>query len=140
MLFFFFNDTATTEIYTLPLHAALPIWPCHAGLRACRLRRGRRPQPTEVRAGYGEYSLHEPRLCAGGVRTAECAHVRRSEEHTSELQSRQYLVCRLLLEKKKKPQTIQRIFNSLAHSPSSTTTCTMSITCTTLLIKDSSYS
>src|SRR3712207_6870066 len=66
--------------------------------------------------------------------------LRRSEEHTSELQSRQYLVCRLLLEKKKKPQRTTRLFNSLAHSPSSTTTCTMSITCTTLLIKDSSYS
>src|SRR3712207_6994646 len=78
----FFNDTATTEICTLSLHDALPIWWTDAsedgefcvGLR-CALLRGR-----------------EARCYAGvGVR---------SEEHTSELQSRQYLVCRLLLEKK----------------------------------------
>src|SRR3712207_7226053 len=73
--FFFFNDTATTEIYTLSLHDALPI---------CRLG-GRR---------LGGRRLGGRRL--GG------RHLGRSEEHTSELQSRQYLVCRLLLEKKKK--------------------------------------
>src|SRR5258707_7491592 len=69
---FFFNDTATTEIYTLSLHDALPIYPG----AAAPLRR----------------------LCArlGPPRRGD-----RSEEHTSELQSRQYLVCRLLLEKKK---------------------------------------
>src|SRR5215203_7432859 len=71
LFFFFFNDTATTEIYTLSLHDALPI--CH---RAFHLR------PDD--------SGSEPR------------DDDRSEEHTSELQSRQYLVCRLLLEKKKK--------------------------------------
>src|SRR5215203_7554688 len=70
-VFFFFNDTATTEIYTLSLHDALPISPGRRHRR--RRREGRRPG----RPG-------------------------RSEEHTSELQSRQYLVCRLLLEKKKK--------------------------------------
>src|SRR5437764_11131438 len=76
LLFFFFNDTATTEIYTLSLHDALPIFRVrrrtHRG-RASRCRqRGRRQRS------------------------------RRSEEHTSELQSPMYLVCRLLLEKKKK--------------------------------------
>src|SRR5215203_1822625 len=71
--FFFFNDTATTEIYTLSLHDALPISSCS--------------EP---------FFLPLPR----GVRMA--SYTKRSEEHTSELQSRQYLVCRLLLEKKKK--------------------------------------
>src|SRR6476620_12602516 len=71
--FFFFNDTATTEIYTLSLHDALPIY--------ARLVVHDLLDPVRVAVGDGE---------------------RRSEEHTSELQSRQYLVCRLLLEKKKK--------------------------------------
>src|SRR3712207_6899665 len=86
LFFFFFNDTATTEIYTLSLHDALPISSAtctppptrRGGRRASRRARG-------SRAGPG---------CAG--------RRSRSEEHTSELQSRQYLVCRLLLEKKKK--------------------------------------
>src|SRR6266403_6313996 len=72
LFFFFFNDTATTEIYTLSLHDALPIF------------RGR-PRPA----------------CPTG--TGSASPIRgRSEEHTSELQSRRDLVCRLLLEKKKK--------------------------------------
>src|SRR5207248_9719304 len=75
---FFFNATATTEIYTLSLHDALPI---SRGLRARRLRR---------RRGWRWRQL---RTVAVGVR---------SEEHTSELQSPYDLVCRLLLEKKKK--------------------------------------
>src|SRR5258707_11136778 len=75
LFFFFFNDTATTEIYTLSLHDALPI--CHA----------RAYLPV----------LQERHAVGQGARP-----VMRSEEHTSELQSRQYLVCRLLLEKKKK--------------------------------------
>src|SRR2546430_9675553 len=85
--FFFFNDTATTEIYTLSLHDALPIsrrsWPrsaarCWPGWRRCRpaARPPTAPAPTSARC--------------------------RSEEHTSELQSQPNLVCRLLLEKKKK--------------------------------------
>src|SRR5262250_3876989 len=77
--FFFFNDTATTEIYTLSLHDALPIW--LAGTRAF---------PPQCRRGRA--AAHAQ---GGGVG-------RRSEEHTSELQSPMYLVCRLLLEKKKK--------------------------------------
>src|SRR5215813_9581991 len=70
--FFFFNDTATTEIYTLSLHDALPI---SAGCSG--------PKLTRVRP------------------TGSNSRSRRSEEHTSELQSRPHLVCRLLLEKKK---------------------------------------
>src|SRR2546430_17562084 len=74
--FFFFNDTATTEIYTLSLHDALPI--CHAK-RDPGASREVVGLPRRDRRGHG-----------------------RSEEHTSELQSQSNLVCRLLLEKKKK--------------------------------------
>src|SRR5256885_6629783 len=81
-LFFFFNDTATTEIYTLSLHDALPISP--PGIAA-----GRR---QAVRAGAG----------SAGRGARHSAVPGRSEEHTSELQSPCNLVCRLLLEKKKK--------------------------------------
>src|SRR5258707_13034166 len=81
IFFFFFNDTATTEIYTLSLHDALPI---SAPLSAQQSLRARLVPITAP------------------IRRAGVYHVARSEEHTSELQSRQYLVCRLLLEKKKK--------------------------------------
>src|SRR3712207_8850244 len=92
-VFFFFNDTATTEIYTFSLHDALPIWlprPAGAGRPAPGSRR-RRPPASPIPAGAA------PGCAATGARAAPP----RSEEHTSELQSRQYLVCRLLLEKKK---------------------------------------
>src|SRR2546430_17671303 len=84
--FFFFNDTATTEIYTLSLHDALPI--SARGSGAVRGIRARAADATrdDARAGH---------------RAAED----RSEEHTSELQSQSNLVCRLLLEKKKKNNT-----------------------------------
>src|SRR3712207_8187619 len=92
MIDFFFNDTATTEIYTLSLHDALPIWP-----------------PSTTRSPAATTSPW-PNSCwrrAPSSRSASPTSPRgrsppRSEEHTSELQSRQYLVCRLLLEKKKK--------------------------------------
>src|SRR3989454_1236222 len=88
--FFFFNDTATTEIYTLSLHDALPI--CRA-----QGRRGRaRAQDPDPRA-QGVL-----RLAAGSSARARPPAPDRSEEHTSELQSPCNLVCRLLLEKKKK--------------------------------------
>src|SRR2546422_7044804 len=82
LIFFFFNDTATTEIYTLSLHDALPI----CGLSFGVIEALRRLRPNE---------------------SLELVHrldrdTSRSEEHTSELQSRLHLVCRLLLEKKKK--------------------------------------
>src|SRR5215208_7264767 len=84
---FFFNDTATTEIYTLSLHDALPISP---GAR--QLARG---------AAAG---IHSDGSLQGTARPCG-SHPARSEEHTSELQSRGHLVCRLLLEKKKKTNT-----------------------------------
>src|SRR3712207_7307195 len=89
-LFFFFNDTATTEIYTLSLHDALPICP-----RAARLDR-RHPSEAEVAS---DMAIRNPQDLK--ARLGRGQRLLRSEEHTSELQSRQYLVCRLLLEKKK---------------------------------------
>src|SRR3712207_7959811 len=107
--FFFFNDTATTEIYTLSLHDALPI---------C----GRARDPLLV-------PLHREPVVLRGDEDAtglDLAHrmvsTPRSEEHTSELQSRQYLVCRLLLEKKKKkPDYPQCSTSNIPH-----TACTSS--------------
>src|SRR3712207_9409318 len=81
ILFFFFNDTATTEIYTLSLHDALPI--LDEGKFINKL------DPT----GFLLKTYNLDQKITNGTA--------RSEEHTSELQSRQYLVCRLLLEKKK---------------------------------------
>src|SRR5947209_16743163 len=86
---FFFNDTATTEIYTLSLHDALPIWTC----TGCRSSARRSSTWACARTTRSTRSS-----CASSASSV------RSEEHTSELQSRQYLVCRLLLEKKKKKQ------------------------------------
>src|SRR3712207_9072310 len=88
---FFFNDTATTEIYTLSLHDALPISSGKPGQRPRRRHRcaKQRPRPDPAR--------HSRRRAD----SRPASRVARSEEHTSELQSRQYLVCRLLLEKKK---------------------------------------
>src|SRR5256886_12404262 len=90
-MFFFFNDTATTEIYTLSLHDALPI------------------SSSPMRRPTGR-----PCCCRCWHRTS--ASRRRSEEHTSELQSQSNLVCRLLLEKKKQPHQLQ----TWATSPDAT--------------------
>src|SRR3712207_7233524 len=90
--FFFFNNTATTEIYPLPLPDALPI----SGADRRRDRVARR------RAGGGGVREHRQADRPHAVRGDPADGRPRSEEHTSELQSRQYLVCRLLLEKKKK--------------------------------------
>src|SRR3712207_9477827 len=91
--FFFFNDTATTEIYTLSLHDALPIWPGRCSSRQKRVERSTRVPMKDLLAAP---AIRSPSQWPGTARSAT-----RSEEHTSELQSRQYLVCRLLLEKKK---------------------------------------
>src|SRR3712207_7685680 len=82
---FFFNDTATTEIYTLSLHDALPI-------------SGRAPQYRARLARLAQARGHG-RLSADGITGLKSPCGRRPEEHTSELQPRPYLVCRLLLEK-----------------------------------------
>src|SRR2546430_12556040 len=86
--FFFFNDPATTEIYTLSLHDALPI--CNTG--------------AVMAAATLLLRVHE-----GVARAAIGTQFPRSEEHTSELQSQSNLVCRLLLEKKKKNYTLYNV-------------------------------
>src|SRR6266436_10086515 len=83
LFFFFFNDTATTEIYTLSLHDALPI------------------SVSKPRPFAHPHPLHCCQASAPVPGLLFAPHPR-SEEHTSELQSRLHLVCRLLLEKKKK--------------------------------------
>src|SRR5260221_3847668 len=87
LLLFFFNDTATTEIYTLSLHDALPISRCRAGAQRARAS-------ARARGAGGD-----PPTALGSL--AREREQKRSEEHTSELQSHSDLVCRLLLEKKK---------------------------------------
>src|SRR5688572_31834856 len=105
MFFFFFNDTATTEIYTLSLHDALPI-----------SSTGRRRRHPARRAGCRRRHRRERARCL------------RSEEHTSELQSQSNLVCRLLLEKKKnttdpdpdqtvRPHDQPPVTRTASHSP-----------------------
>src|SRR3712207_8736618 len=89
-LYFFFNDTATTEIYTLSLHDALPISP-----------RAAAASPSISAPTAGAASPRRSTASSRASRPTPIATRTRSEEHTSELQSRQYLVCRLLLEKKK---------------------------------------
>src|SRR5687767_15620119 len=93
--FFFFHDTATTEIYTLSLHDALPILRCGQQKEAG----DRQPENDEQREGDHGRS---PAAASAALRSSSNAcRFGRSEEHTSELQSLAYLVCRLLLEKKK---------------------------------------
>ena len=83
-MLFFFKDTATTEIYTLSLHDALPI----------SIRRPVGTDPVKEMAWI-------PSLSSMAAPTVDPAPMTKIEEHTSELQSQAYLVCRLLLEKKK---------------------------------------
>src|SRR5205823_14822017 len=85
---FFFNRTSTTQIYTLSLHDALPIWATRSPGRGCV------PSTPVGCSAIG--------ACGGTSGT-------RSEEHTSELQSLAYLVCRLLLEKKKSTRNLPQI-------------------------------
>src|SRR5215467_16351345 len=92
LFFFFFNDTATTEIYTLSLHDALPISERAPALR----RQSRQRQHRGVHSRF---------------------RIRRSEEHTSELQSPCNLVCRLLLEKKKKKLYLSFLIKKKKNTP-----------------------
>src|SRR3989442_2466790 len=96
--FFFFNDTATTEIYPLSLHDALPISVRHAGGKRHDAF-GNRDRPG---SGHGGPGAGRPPPGGDGASL-------RSEEHTSELQSRPHLVCRLLLEKTKNKVELPKI-------------------------------
>src|SRR3712207_6898878 len=97
---FFFNDTATTEIYTLSLHDALPI--CIRKPRMRRRQKSLRPRViVETQERDADVVVRGFDVRRELQRAPRVLQRLRSEEHTSELQSRQYLVCRLLLEKKK---------------------------------------
>src|SRR3712207_9372898 len=95
-IFFFFNDTATTEIYTLSLHNALPIYLAAPLVELAHKHQDGLQDVQRLEAG------HHARLAVvyGHELVGPAPDHGRSEEHTSELQSRQYLECRLLLEKK----------------------------------------
>src|SRR5687767_15665380 len=97
-MFFFFTDTATTEIYTLSLHDALPIFEVDETAGGGKVRAG------DSRRGLAYFKKANRPTIWGAVERGGRVKLRvvRSEEHTSELQSLAYLVCRLLLEKKKK--------------------------------------
>src|SRR5689334_24347383 len=103
MFFFFFNDTATTEIYTLSLHDALPI----SALRTAVLATS-----SAAETGFAPGTMNS---WGSGCPSTVWS---RSEEHTSELQSQFHLVCRLLLEKKKKKQAPTKSAYHSATSPS----------------------
>src|SRR3712207_8685646 len=94
MCVFFFNDTATTEIYTLSLHDALPIF-----VASAFAERDSVVSAVDIREIEDVIDEHHQQVRVVG--DIGDVLVLRSEEHTSELQSRQYLVCRLLLEKNK---------------------------------------
>src|SRR3712207_7560698 len=102
MTVFFFNDTATTEIYTLSLHDALPIsQACSTTSGSCTHRCPRLDSAATSPAGSRSTCAAVAARTARATGRSRSRCTSRSEEHTSELQSRQYLVCRLLLEKKK---------------------------------------
>src|SRR5947209_9232358 len=107
--FFFFTDTATTEIYTLSLHDALPIY--IIGVLPIA-HRGPFFYSIGIRDALQQAAIFQENLKV------------RSEEHTSELQSRQYLVCRLLLEKKKKEIKHMKIYQYITNLNYRDNTCT----------------
>src|SRR5260370_23551355 len=105
-MFFFFNDPATTEIYTLPLHDALPIC-IGIEMKQPNVLTATTTVPTGVSSGdfanVDDFTGRVTAVSSGSIKL-------RSEEHTSELQSHLNLVCRLLLEKKK-----HAITSAIAH-------------------------
>src|SRR5687768_18310187 len=108
MFIFFFNDTSTTEIFTLSLHDALSIYvmmPGMSGLDVCRRARAQGVTTPVILLTAKSEEIDK----VVGLELGADDYITkpfRSEEHTSELQSRLHLVCRLLLEKKKKKKSI----------------------------------
>src|SRR3712207_8093457 len=109
MYFFFFNDTATTEIYTLSLHDALPIlagtdyvYPRTTNKILEAYLKAKGVKSEDIMINYTPFGHSDWQTIVSDIKKFGSAGKKtaRSEEHTSELQSRQYLVCRLLLEKK----------------------------------------
>src|SRR5688572_31854768 len=92
--YFFFSNPPTTKIYTLSLHDALPIWPGHES------HSGNGGQEPRLHLGL-ERPGYQPGVRSRDPHSFQESQVKRSEEHTSELQSQSNIVCRLLLEKKK---------------------------------------
>ena len=120
--FFFFNDTATTEIYTLSLHDALPIY-FHCCITPFSGRLAYSEAKTQLVEAFNTASIAHTISVMNqvlGDRSYSLhdlfAEERRSEEHTSELQSLTNLVCRLLLEKKKKKEKEKRKRRSEEHN------------------------
>src|SRR5258708_28468533 len=107
LLFFFFNDTATTEIYTLSLHDALPI---------SRIGKEHVDRGEAIGCHHVTQDFHRVVLDDAHVGEHDAVEVR-SEEHTSELQSPDHLVCRLLLEKKKKTYTHNQQLRTASQTP-----------------------
>src|SRR5207248_10933208 len=105
---FFFHDTSAPEIYTLSLHDALPIW-----TRSPCCRSAATTWPTTSGTGSTSAGPPRPASCRGSSTSTGSggATTARSEEHTSELQSPYDLVCRLLLEKKKKTDNTRKTTN-----------------------------
>src|SRR2546430_13652114 len=103
MVFFFFNDTATTEIYTLSLHDALPISRPTPFSSALTMSISVSPATAAAVSASISTPVWPVTRAVASIRTPSSP---RSEEHTSELQSQSNLVCRLLLEKKKKQRSL----------------------------------
>src|SRR2546430_9095585 len=99
--FFFFNDTATTEIYTLSLHDALPIYYVYSVAKPDGLTLGTPNQSVYMGQVVGDKEARFDVQKLNWIGSPD-RNTTRSEEHTSELQSQSNLVCRLLLEKKKR--------------------------------------
>src|SRR5204862_7803898 len=104
LFLFFSHPTAPTEIYTLSLHDALPIWRSASTSRPTCPQRSRTPRSCSSRWAR----RRGPTAARTRARSTPWRRPWRSEEHTSELQSRRDLVCRLLLEKKKKKKIMKK--------------------------------
>src|SRR5690348_17395428 len=104
--YYFFNDTATTEIYTLSLHDALPISEPRDLQQISNRARGTSPSSSGVWHDSFQWPTPLMTVSSKSCKALRLSRCLRSEEHTSELQSPVHLVCRLLLEKKKKKKYI----------------------------------